>query len=468
MKSQDCQPISRRRFLGSAPCAAVGSISLFSSLLSLRLTNAAAAATLPALSSEDDYKALVCIFLAGGNDSYNMLVPRAESAYEVYADTRQNLAIPRQELLPITSSGQAYSEFGLHPELTAMQQLYNDDKLAFIANIGTLIRPTTKDDYDAKNQLPKGLFSHSDQQAHWQTCVPQVRGASPGGWGGRISELLDSLNEDSKISMNISVGGLNTFQTSQETFTFVANPNGAVEMVSYEDPFEKAAVDSLLTENYKNLFQKNFGRNSKRFIESSIIFNEAYGTTEIATAFPDTRTGTNLKTVARTIAAQSKLKMRRQTFFVRIGGWDHHSELLNSQERMLPELAESLAAFDKALAEVGMRDRVVTFSASDFGRTLSSNSAGSDHGWGGNSFVMGGPVQGGRIYGSYPDLHVGASQDTGRGRQIPTTSVDQFGAELARWFGVSNGELTTVFPNLASFFDPYSLEAPIGFIREDL
>lgn len=468
--SKEKRLISRRRFLGEAPCAAVGSTALFSSLLSLKMTSAAAAANGPTVSADDDYKALVCIFLAGGNDSYNMLVPRNTDAYNIYSTTRDNLALDKDingapNILPITSTGQAYSEFGLHPRLTRFQQLYNEQKLAFVSNVGTLIRPTTKADFNAKTALPKGLFSHSDQQAHWQTCVPQVRGSKPGGWGGRASELLASLNTESEVSMNISVSGLNIFQTSDESFAFVANSNGGADMVAYDDPLERAAVDSLLTENYKNLFQKNFGRNSRRFIDSSIIFNEAFDSTTTNQAFPNSNFGNNLKTVARTIAAQAKLKMKRQTFFVRIGGWDHHTTLHDSQNTMYPDLSDSLYAFSLALKEIGMEDNVLTFSVSDFGRTLTSNDAGSDHGWGGNAFVMGGPVDGGKIYGTYPDLHLGSDLDTGRGRQIPTTSVDQYSAEIAKWFGVANGDLETVFPNINNFYDPYSLNPPIGFLK---
>ncbi|MBD5781161.1 DUF1501 domain-containing protein [Pelagicoccus sp. NFK12] len=468
--SKDKRLITRRRFLGEAPCAAVGSTALFSSLLSLKLTSAAAANT-PNINSDDNYKALVCIFLAGGNDSFNMLVPRQNEAYNTYANTRDNLAVPKDDsdpqfnILPIATEGQAYSEFGVHPKLNRFQTLYNEQKLAFVANVGTLIQPITKADYQARRYLPKGLFSHSDQQAHWQTCLPQVRGGKPGGWGGRASELLASLNAESQISMNISVSGLNIFQTSDEAFSFVANNDGGADMIAYSDPLERAAVDSLLTENYKNLFQKNFGRNSKRFIESSIAFNDAFDNTFVEQGFPNTAFGNNLKTVARTIAAHNKLKMKRQTFFVRLGGWDHHTTLLDSQNNMYPDLSESLYAFQKALEEIGEQENVLTFSVSDFGRTLTSNDAGSDHGWGGNAFVIGGPVQGGRIYGTYPDLHIGSDLDTGRGRQIPTTSVDQYCGEIAKWFGVSNGDLETVFPNIQNFYDPYSLAPPLGFVK---
>lgn len=476
MSNRPTRKISRRQFLGEAPCAAVGSTALFSSLLSLKLTNAAAAANAPSISAGDDYKALVCVFLAGGNDSFNMLLPRNQEAYNAYAASRANLKLDLYQedgetynILPIETTGQPYPEFGLHPRLGEMQTLYNAKQLAFIANVGTLIQPTTLADYRANRYRPKGLFSHSDQQDHWQTCLPQVRGASPGGWGGRASELLASLNEESKVSMNISVSGLNTFQTSTDAFAFVAGNDGGAEMIAYQDPFEKAAVDNLLTDNYKNLFQKTFGRNSARFIESSIAFNEGFNNASLGNAlFPNTRTGNKFKTVARTIAAHDALKMKRQTFFIRIGGWDHHANLLSNQNSMLPDLSQSLLAFSNALQTIGLSENVVTFSVSDFGRTLSSNDAGSDHGWGGNAFVMGGPVAGGKIYGSYPDLRTNGPLDTGRGRQIPTTSVDEYCGELARWFGVSNGDLETVFPNIQNFYDPYSITPPIGFLNSDV
>lgn len=463
--------ISRRKFLGEAPCAAVGSTALFSSLLSLKMTNAAAAANSPTLSADDDYKAIVCVFLAGGNDSFNMLVPRNQEAYNAYAASRANLKLDlfREDgetynVLPIETTGQPYPEFGLHPRLSEMQSLYNADKLAFIANVGTLIERIDKDDFNARRFRPKGLFSHSDQQVHWQTCMPQVRGAQVGGWGGRASELLASFNDESKVSMNISVSGLNTFQTSEEAFAFVAGNNGGAEMVAYQDPFEKAAVDSLLTDNYKNLFQQTFGRNSSRFIDSSIAFNEGFNNATVNTLFPNTRTGNNFKTIARTIAAAGTLKMKRQTFFLRIGGWDHHANLLDSQNTMLPDLSQSLLAFNNAMQDLGLSENVLTFSVSDFGRTLSSNDAGSDHGWGGNAFVMGGPVAGGKIYGTYPDLRANGPLDTGRGRQIPTTSVDEYCGEIAQWFGVSNQDLSTVFPNITNFYIP-GTQPPIGFIK---
>lgn len=453
--------LSRRRFLGEASCAAVGSTALYSSLLNLRMTSTAAAAN---LNPDDDYKALVCLFLAGGNDSYNMLVPNNASAYAEYKNTRDNIALEKTDLLPITSNGQPYSEFGIHPGMKEFQELYNMNDLAFVANVGTLVHPTTKSDYNNKRSLPSGLFSHSDQQVHWQTSVPQVKGSSPGGWGGRTADLLMAMNEDSQVSMNISLSGVNIFQVGNEAFAYISGLEGGTDMVGYTDPFQKAAIDGLLEEHYKNLFTRTFAKNTRRFIDSSIAFNAAIEPIDIFTPVPPTQLAQRFKMVARTIAARKTLNMKRQTFFIRAGGWDHHSEVNNAQGLMLPEISQAVKYFKDALQEIGMTDNVVTFTASDFGRTLTSNGVGSDHAWGGNHIVMGGPVNGGEIYGTYPSLVLGSSQEVGRGRLIPTTSVDAYSSEIARWFGVSSSEMDTVFPNIRNFYDPMITPYPLGFL----
>ena len=461
---KDDRILSRRKFLGEASCAAVGSTALFSSLLNLRMTSTAAAAN---IGGEDDYKALVCLFLAGGNDSYNMLVPRNTSAYAQYAQSRNNIAIPHGDLLPITSAGQSYSEFGIHPSMFRLQELYNNQDLAFIANAGTLIEPIQSvNEYQNNSSLrPSGLFSHSDQQVHWQTSMPQIKGAGPGGWGGRTADLLQSMNENSQVSMNISLSGVNVFQAGDEAFAYISGLNGGTEMVAYEDPFEKAAVDSLLEEQYKNLFTRTFAKNTRRFIDSSIIFNEAIEDLDITTQ-PEvsSRLTDRFRMVARTIAAHDALNHKRQTFFIRAGGWDHHSEVNNAQLAMLGEIDVAVKFFKEAMDEIGMADKVVLFTASDFGRTLTSNGVGSDHAWGGNHFVLGGPVNGGRIFGQYPPLVLNSSLVLNRGRVIPTTSVDEYGSELASWFGVSGGEMDTVFPNVRNFYDPASHSRPLGFL----
>lgn len=453
--------ISRRRFLGEASCAAVGSTALLSSLLQLRMTSTAAAQE---MSPDDDYKALVCLFLAGGNDSFNMLVPNNNDAYTEYKNTRDNIAIDQGDLLPITTGGQNYSEFGIHPSMPELQELYNSGEVAFVSNVGTLVQPTTKQDYNNKIALPSGLFSHSDQQIHWQTSVPQVKGAGRGGWGGRTADLLMAMNEDSQVSMNISLSGVNVFQTGNEAFAYISGLNGGTEMVNYNQNYFKDAVDDLLSQEYHNLFTRTFAKNTRRFIDSSIVFNEAISPIDILTPTPPTRLAERFRMVARAIAAQSSLNQKRQTFFIRAGGWDHHSEVNDAQTVMLAEVSQAVKYFNDALEEIGMKDKVVTFTASDFGRTLTSNGVGSDHAWGGNHFVMGGPVTGGRIFGQYPSLQLESSLLINRGRVIPTTSVDEYGSELARWFGVTSSEMDIVFPNINNFYDPSLISHPLGFL----
>ncbi len=454
--------LSRRRFLGEASCAAVGSTALYSSLLNLRMTATAAA---QGVDDGDDYKALVCLFLAGGNDSYNMLVPNNNSAYAEYKNTRDNIALDQGDLLPVSSEGQSYSEFGIHPSMPEIRDMYNTGHLGFVANVGTLVRPTTKEDYNNKQFLPRGLFSHSDQQVHWQTSIPQTKGSSPGGWGGRTADLLMAMNENSQVSMNISLSGVNVFQVGNDAFSYISGLNGGTDMVGYSDPFQKAAVDSLLEAHYKNTFTKTFAKNTRRFIDSSIAFNEAIEPIDIFTPLPPTRLAERFKMVARAIAARDALNMRRQTFFIRAGGWDHHSEVNDAQTIMLAEISQALKYFKDALQEIGMTENVVTFTASDFGRTLTSNGVGSDHAWGGNHMVMGGPVHGAKIYGQYPSLALGSNLEVGRGRLIPTTSVDEYGSEIARWFGVPTSEMETVFPNIKkNFWDPMDLTNYMGFL----
>lgn len=458
----DPRRLSRRRFIGEMSCASVGLSSLLSSLLTLRLTGSVSEATLP-VSANDDYKAMICLFFAGGNDSFNMLVPRQEDAYAEYAATRDVIALPRESLLPITSAGQAFSEFGIHPRLTGLQQLYNDGKLAFVANLGTLIEPITREQYQP-DKSPRGLFSHSDQQFHWQTVVPQIRGASPGGWAGRVADVLDSANLSGKLAMNISLSGNNVFQSGNNAVAYSVSSSGAPEIEAFRDPVERLAITNLLEQNYQNLYQRAWAGRIKNAFETTELFDQSVGSIALATEFPDTSTGRNLEMIARIIAARDGLEARRQIFFLLRGGWDHHSEVLNNQDALFTEIDAAISAFWAALTELGMANQVVLFTASDFGRTLTTNGLGSDHAWGGNHFALGGPVHGGKIYGSYPSLAINSELDIGRGRLIPTTSVDLYAAELASWFGVPSGELDTVLPNLRNFIDPYQSPYPVGFL----
>lgn len=464
--------ISRRRFIQEANCAAVGTISLFSSLLSLRLTAGAVSAT----SAFPDYKALVCLFLNGGNDSFNMLVPRQTDAHREYVTARGGLyteaaddggiALPVGDLLPIESARQPYAEFGIHPDLPFLQKLYNEGNAAFVANVGTLVEPTSLSQYRNRSvRLPAGLFSHSDEQVHWQTLVPQVRGTGPKGWAGRMAERMAQANQNSAIAMNISLSGNNVLQTGYGSIPYITDFTGAVSLNCDDgDPLTHTAVDSLLSQRYQNLYQQTLTHSTRNAIEASMAFKSAVDPVQTSVRFPNNATANRLAMIARIMRARTGLGMERQIFFVSRGGWDHHSDMIARQSSLFSEINESLEAFWTELGAMGLQDKVVLYTASDFARTLSSNGSGSDHAWGGNHFIVSGAAQGGRIFGQYPTLLGGSDYDIGRGRVLPTTSVDAYTAEMASWFGVPPEELSTIIPNATRFFDPVSNPFPLGIL----
>jgi uncharacterized protein (DUF1501 family) len=473
------QKISRRQFIGQANCAAVGTASLLSSLLSLRLTAGAASAT-----NFTDYKALVCLFLNGGNDSFNMLVPRQQSAYNDYEQVRggvggTGLAIPRADLHQITSSlqntstGAGYGDFGIHPDLPYLKTLYDQGDLAFVSNVGSLIEPTSLVQYnDGSKPLPEGLFSHPDHQVHWQTLVPQVRGSAPKGWGGRMAEVMSHANQQSNISMNISLSGANVLQSGNTTVPYIADPGGVVELKNYgQDPTLQLAVDDILGHHYQSIYSKTLAQANRNSIDASVLFKSALDSLSIpfdpSAIVDNTQTYQRLSMVSKIMEARTALSMNRQIFFVERGGWDHHNELLDPQSGLFIELNEAIEIFWTAIQSMGLQNNVVLYTASDFGRTLTSNGSGSDHAWGGNHFIISGNgnINGGEIYGKYPDLALdNSSTDLGRGRILPTTSVDAYMAELANWYGVPQSEMSTVIPNINnfSFSNPNS---PLGILN---
>ncbi len=471
--------ISRRQFIGQANCAAVGTASLLSSLLSLRLTAGAASA-----SNLTDYKALVCLFLNGGNDSFNMLIPRQQSAYNEYEQVRggvggSGLAIPRANLHQITSSlqntsaGAGYSDFGIHPDLPYLKTLYDQGDLAFVSNVGSLIEPTSLVQYnDGSKPKPEGLFSHPDHQIHWQTLVPQVRGSAPKGWGGRMAEVMSHANQQSNIAMNISLSGANVLQSGTTTVPYITDPGGVVELKNYgQDPTLQLAVDDILGQHYQSIYSKTLAHANRNSIDASVAFKSALDS--LSTPFDpsvisgETQTYKRLSMVSKIIEARTALSMNRQIFFVERGGWDHHNELLGPQSNLFIELNEAIEIFWTAIQSMGLQNNVVLYTASDFGRTLTSNGSGSDHAWGGNHFIISGSANGGEIYGKYPDLALNnSSTDLGRGRILPTTSVDQYMAELAYWYGVPNSEISTVIPNINNFSSSFvSPSSPLGILN---
>ncbi len=464
--------MSRRRFLGQASCAAIGSTTLMSSLVNLKALAAAAVSNSSTL-LDPDYKALVCVFLSGGNDSFNMLMPRTPNEYNAYSATRSNLAIPLQDMLPIFPDNAGGRLFGIHPSLMRTQQMFNDGKLAFLSNVGTLVEPTTKDMvWSGQGQLPLGLFSHSDQSQQWMTGLPNGRSGT--GWGGKVADLIRDLNNNPNISMNLSLSGTNIFQTGQETIEFALDPyNGSSGIYGYGDHDEwnvfdrmrTRAIDAMVDQEYQDMFEKTYVDVIRRSRDGHIQFQEAVGNVpQLQTPFTDNYLSRSFQMAAYTIAAHEALNMKRQIFFIDFGGWDHHDEVLNAQNEMFYDLDTALGEFSAALEELGLSDQVTTFTISEFGRTLTSNGNGTDHAWGGNVMVMGGQVKGKNIYGEYPDLALNNPIEVGNGVLIPQMSSDTYFAELALWLGVNPSDLPTIFPALTNFYQP-GTGAPVGFLN---
>ena len=480
--------ISRREFIVQSNCAAVGTASLLSSLLSLKLTAGAVSA-----SNYGDYKALICLFLNGGNDSFNMLVPRETSAYQIYKSVRggtyladgvsynvnslqnningsEGLAHQKDHLLPINSEGQDFQEFGIHPDLPFLKTLYDQGDLAFVSNVGSLIEPTTLSEYNSSSKaLPEGLFSHPDHQIHWQTLVPQVRGTNPKGWAGRLAETMNHANQQANISMNISLSGTNVLQTGFSTVPYITDPSGVVQLRNYaQDPTLKLSVDNILSNHYHNIYSRTLTQSNKRSIETSIYFKEALDSLsepfDPYTIRGYSDTASRLLMISKILEARTALGMNRQIFFVERGGWDHHNSVVVPQSDLFVELNEAIEMFWTNVVNLGLENNVVLYTASDFGRTLTSNGSGSDHAWGGNHFIISGSANGGKIYGEYPILSTGGPYDIGRGRILPTTSVDAYMAELAGWFGVPQSEISTVIPNITNF-DFANILSPLGILN---
>lgn len=464
---------TRRSFLGNVTqgCASLGVTSILSSWTNMSLLHAAVAANKPTYNNSP-YKALVCILLNGGNDSYNMLVPQGIEEYNEYANVRSNLAIARHELLPINPLNPDGKNYGLHPSLVNVQSLFESEKLAFMANIGTLVHPTTISLYNQDKNLPLGLYSHSDQMQHWQTSTPNTR--NPSGWGGRLADILHTNNTNTDISMSISLNGLNVFQRGNTIQPYSINYsadngsvliNGATSDNIY-DKLKIETVDSLLEHSYLNILEKAYANTIVGSKTNSIAFDSA-----IASGYPLTTTFSSglfsqrLKMIARTIAARDQLGVSHQTFFIELGGFDMHDNILDEHAELLTELDTGLSEFYNALVELQIEDNVTTFTISDFARKLVSNGDGTDHAWGGNTMVMGGSVNGKNIYGQYPDLYLGNALDTGDGRLIPTTSCDELFAELALWFGASSADLNQILPNIGNFWTPISNGHPLGFLN---
>lgn len=418
-----------------------------------------------------DYKAMVYFFLHGGNDGFNMVMPKTGTAYDDYVNTRTNLALSNDEnnggMLPIGNG-----DFGIHPSFSDIQAMYANNEVSFISNIGSMIEPMTKEEYLGNQKAkPLGLFSHLDQFKHWQTAQPNYR--TNIGWGGKTADLIGINNGNTNISMNVSLSGSNIFQFGEDTVEFTISSAGAIKPAGWDSTGghhtqRRAATDSILNANYLDIYRKSYAQIFGDSIDAAEEFEDAIAQIDdFETEFSDHYVSKNMEMVAKTIAAKDLLNFQRQIFFVRYGGWDHHNELLNNQETMFEVLNNAISEFSNALKEVGMFDDVVTFVISEFGRKLSSNGNGTDHAWGSNVMLAGGKVNGNNMYGTYPSLAVDNDQYVHNGVLIPTTATDSMFSELALWFGVNPTDLPGLFPNLGNFHDLNSINTsnpPIGFM----
>jgi uncharacterized protein (DUF1501 family) len=480
--------ISRRKFVQQASCAAIGSTTLFSTLANLKSLGQATAHNTSLFMGGGDYKAMVCILLSGGNDSFNMLAPKG-SEYSEYALTRSNLAVPENELIDLNQAAGNHSgrSFGLHPNMPNMAALFNnstaaarhgteDANVSFISNIGSLVDVITKQQfYDGSVPTPLGLYSHSDQQMHWQTGIPNERVAQ--GWAGKIADLLSPNNNAyNDIALNISLSGTNVFQTGDSTVEYAVDAEqGSIGISGYGgswilDQMKTQKVNNMIDYNYQDMFKQAYVDPVASGVRGDIKFTQALNNTPplntVFTYHDDgwQRIGQSFEMIAKTIAARDHIGVDRQIFFLDFGGWDHHDSLLDQHPQMLGRLDQSLMDFNNAMKELGVQDCVTTFCLSEFSRTLTSNGDGSDHAWGGNVFMMGGAVNGRKIYGNYPSLVLDNPLEVGGGSLIPTTSCDEYFAELAMWFGVPNSDLTLLYPNLGNFYSVGSGN-PIGFMH---
>ncbi len=419
-------------------------------LLSLGAANAQA----------DTSKALVCIFLAGGNDQSNTVVPASGADYLAYQKARPALALGSAQLLPINPSGYNGPALAFNSALAALKPLFDQQRVALLANVGTLTQPVTKAQWNNGRptaNVPAQLFSHSDQQGAWQTGLPDA--PSETGWLGRVGDLTaDTYNSGAGVSIAMSVAGNNIMEAGNRTIQYQLTTQGAVKVNVAYGLYGSAAggpaLIRLMSNPHADLLANELGKLSARAITTEALVTAALANVRLSTPFPSTGIGQQLQMVARMIAARGSLAQGRQLFYVQQGGYDFHDNLVTDQNARLKDLGEAMAAFYQATLELGAAESVTTFTASDFGRALQSNGRGSDHGWGGHHFIMGGGVLGNRVYGQFPTVALGGPEDAGQGRLIPSTSVDEYAATLALWFGVSQGSLNQVLPNIARFAKP--------------
>ncbi|MEO8804100.1 MAG: DUF1501 domain-containing protein [Rudaea sp.] len=494
--------VDRRKFIKQTLCAALGGASLYSALGNMRVLQAATRASSYAFS---DYKALVCVFLYGGNDSFNTVVPYTTSAYNAYygsSGVRSALALQRNllhSLSDTTSSSGDGIAYALHPNMPELATLFNAGHAAIVANVGTLVGPVTQNAYqNGSPALPPQLYSHADQTAYWQSSPPS--NAPVTGWGGRIADMVISANP-SGIPTMTGLNGQDVFMRGDLVSGYAMNADSASTLdFPYDSRGEiETRFQALFGAGTQaNAMERTYAARMNHSMATADIINAAIGTHSFSSFFPNA-TGydldTQLQSVAQLIwAANNNIAgytgLKRQVFFVSAGGYDTHDGELASHSDILSLLSKALSGFYNALASTGLASKATAFTASDFGRTLTNNDGGTDHGWGSHHFVVGGAVTGKKFYGNgcgfsgqasnygvvMPSLlnptssNYGSSPNLndsgdGNGRLIPTTSVDQYAATLANWFGLSASDIGLIFPNLSNFSNSSHYNPASGYMQ---
>lgn len=503
MKKRSSDILTRRNFLGRSACSTMALTGVVDTLAHLKLMQSALAQSGPG-----DYKALVVLFLYGGNDSNNMLIPRRNHPqYANYKANRGILSILDKTVDDGNSDDAGYSrglagygaQYGVHPDMAPVQSLFGSDKLSFVTNVGTLSEPVTKYDYtNNQHKLPPQLFSHADQQIQWQSSLPDQPFRT--GWGGRAADLLIG-NQGGNVSLSISLAGINSLQVGNLVSQYSVTSSGAVTLAGHGGAIDGSgnyvdnnngrrleAFDAIADLTHDHLLEDGYREVVKTARVNEAMISDAVGTIDPADPInaifdaegADSSVADQLKMIARLIKGRTQLNNDRQIFFCAAGGYDTHRAQLSAHGGLMGDLAKALSAFQNtmdsstAMGEAGIGDKVLLITHSDFTRTLTPNGpsvdeSGSDHGWGGHQIVMGGPVDGGKIFGTFPDLVVDGPDDAGnnRGRWIPTTSVDQYSAVAADWLGVPRAQLGgagNVFPNLGRFDDPFAVGSGIQYV----
>jgi uncharacterized protein (DUF1501 family) len=466
---------TRRQFLRTASMASMAGFYVSPFFLELNSLAAMAQGT-----GASDYRALVCVYLQGGNDGHGTVIATDPESYAAFVSARQGapgLAYPMSELLPITlQTPQSGRTFALNPSLGGVQNIFNAGRAAIVANTGTLVVPSSKTQVNNNSvPLPDSLFSHFDQTAAWQAIASNLGSGEHVGWGGAVADAIEAMNMNSNSMFTcISTAGNALFLAGQTSFQLNVTPAGPIPIYGttqppFGAPLTNNPLTSILTSDETNLFAQEYEIVINRSMQAQAMLATAMAPAgvggvanppqyldPVSAKLMDNPLAASMQTVARIIAGRASLGVTRQIFYVQLGSFDTHNNQAQIHAQLLTQLGAAFEYFDGLMVGMGLSDNVTAFTISDFGRTLTCNSNGTDHGWGSHHIVAGGAVQGQNMYGQYPVVGVDQANDVGAGRLIPTTSVEQYAGTLAQWFGLSDGQIRTVFPNFNNFgSNPY-------------